>query len=138
MASASAFGAKLYRVPGGETPNAEIAELTSISGPNVTRGSVDTSSHGSTDNLKTFLPAGLADGGEFSVEGNFLPGDTEQAGLVTAFKSTTAVNYLVDFVSPAVTFAFSGLVTAFSVSAPHTGKTSFSATFKCLGKPTLA
>ena len=134
----SAFGAKLYRVPGGEAANEDIAELTSISGPNVTRGAVDTSSHDSTDNLRTFLPAGLADGGEFTCEGNFIPSETEHAGLLTAFKSTTAVNYLVDFVDPAVTFTFSGLVTALSISAPHDGKTSFTAAFKCLGKPTLA
>lgn len=136
--AASALGAKLYRVPGGEAENEQIAELTSISGPGITRGSVDTSSHDSTDNLKTFLPAGLSEPGEFSIEGNFIPSDTEHAGLITAFKSTTAVNYLVDFVNPAVTWAFAGLVTAFSITAPFDGKVGFSATIKCTGKPTLA
>lgn len=135
---ASAFGAKLYRVPGGEDPNVAIAELTNISGPSISRGSIDTSSHDSTNNLRTFVPAGLADGGEFQVEGNFIHDDAEQKGLITAFKSATAVNYLVDFVSPAKTWAFSGLVTAFAVQAPRDGKLSFSASFKVLGQPTLA
>jgi predicted secreted protein len=131
---ASAFGAKL-QVAG--TPNVDIAELTSISGPSISRGSIDVSSHDSTNNLKEFVPAGLADGGEVSVEGNFTNHATQSA-LVTAFKATATVNYIVDYVSPAVTWAFAGLVTALEVQAPHDGKLAFSATFKVCGKPTLA
>lgn len=119
------------------TIGSAIAGLTSISGPSITADTIDVTTHDSTDGFREYV-GGLRDGGEVTVEGqlqtaadsNTLIGLLESgavtSGATIAFPTT-----------PAQTFTFDCIVTAFSTDAPHDGSLTFSATMKVTGKPAL-
>lgn len=114
-----------------------VAELTNISGPSMSRNTIDVTSHDSDDGYMEFV-GGLRDGGSFSIEGNFT-NETGQAALVTNFNSNDAESCTITFPTETpITWTFDGLVTDFDTSAPQDGKLSFSATIKVSGKPVLA
>lgn len=130
-AARSAFGTILSR------EGHEISELTRIDSLNITVETIDVTSHQSPDGYKEFI-AGLTDGGEVSIEGNFISGDTNgQIGLASDLNAKTIQDYAITF-PDATTWAFKALVTAFRIGeADAEGKLSFSATLKVTGKPTL-
>ena len=118
------------------TDNA-VANLTNIGGPGISVDTIDVSAHDSADAFREFA-AGVADGGEISLEGNLVSATagniilTELAGR----KSTTCT---VIFSTEANAFwKFSGIVTGFETEAPFDGKIGFTASVKVTGKPTLA
>lgn len=116
-----------------------VAELTSISGPTETMDTIDLTSHDSADAFREFV-AGLRDGGEITIEGNFIKGDdTGQITMHTDFQAGTAQTFIIKMPGWASKpeFRGTGLVTAFSTDYPFDGKISFSATIKVTGKPVL-
>lgn len=121
----------------------DLAELTSISGPGESMDAIDLTSHDSADAFKEFV-AGLHDGGDISVEGNFIKGDSDgQIAMHTDFQAGTAKTWIIKHPAwvetshefPQVTA--SGLVTAFELTYPMDGKIGFTATIKVTGKPVL-
>ncbi len=118
-----------------------IAELTAINGIDVTRGSVEATSHDSASGYQEFIP-GLKDGGEISLEGNFIAGDTNgQIALFnTDMESDALVAYTITFPTAiTATFSFNGFVTkAPGIGLPIGDKIPFAATIKVSGKPTLS
>ncbi len=136
MAGYSGFGTVL------SIQSADVAELTSISGPAVSMETIDVSSHDSLDDedgYRTFV-ASLIDGGEVSMEGNLT---TPAAGnvIMDAMELRTERDIVVTFPAAAAsvnTWSFKGIVTAFETDAPHDDKLSFSASIKVTGKPVLA
>lgn len=129
----AAFGTKL------NWDTVDIAELTSISGPSETMDPIDLTSHDSADAFREFV-AGLHDGGEISIEGNFIKGDsTGQIAMHTDFQATTVKAWIIKMPgwASAPQIAGNGFITAFSWDFPFDGKISFSATIKVTGKPTL-
>lgn len=128
----SAFGTTLKK---GEEA---IAELTNIGGPSLSADTIDVTSHGSaTDGYREFIQ-GVRDGGEISIEGNFIPGNAGQKALKADFDTGTAYDYTITFpVVTGVNWTFSAIVTAFECSAPFDDKASFTATLKVSGKPAL-
>lgn len=121
----------------------DVAELTSISGPSESMDTIDLTSHDSTLAFKEFV-AGLRDGGEITIEGNFILGDTNgQIAMHSDFQSGTAQTWIIKHPTwedpghlwPQVTA--SGLITAFELSYPMDGKIGFTATIKVTGKPVL-
>ncbi len=119
--------------------NAEaIGEVLSISGPSQSVDTIDVTSHDSSDSFREFI-AGLRDGGEVTIEGNFIPGNTGQADLHTDMQAGTVREVIITFPSAmGTTFTFDALCTAHETTAPHDEKAGFSATFKVTGKPVLA
>lgn len=130
----AALGTKLNW--GGE----DIAELTSISGPSESMDTIDLTSHDSADKFREFV-AGLHDGGDITIEGNFIKGDTAgQIAMHTDFQDGSIEAWIIKMPgwaggSPQVNG--NGLLTAFSIDYPFDGKIAFSATIKVTGKPTL-
>ena len=129
----SGFGTKL------NWDGADLAELTSISGPSESMDTIDLTSHDSTEAFREFV-AGLHDGGEISIEGNFIKGDsTGQIAMHTDFQAGTVKAWIIKMPgwASAPQIAGNGYVTAFSLDYPFDGKISFSATIKVTGKPVL-
>jgi len=127
----SAFGTTLKK---GATA---IAELTNIGGPALSADTIEATSHDSADGYREFLQ-GLRDGGEISIEGNFIPGNAGQVALVTDLNDGSLDEYTITFpVAMATTWTFDAIVTAFESSSPFDDKASFTATLKVSGKPVL-
>jgi len=127
----SAFGALL------NWDAVDLAELTSISGPSESMSPIDVTSHDSASGFREFV-AGLHDGGEISLEGNFIVGDTTgQIAMHDDFQATTVKTWILKFPGWASgpQFTGSGYITAMSFDFPFDGKISFSATIKITGKP---
>ena len=113
-----------------------IAELTGVSGPDISADDIDVSSSDSTDMYREFIP-GMKDGGNITIEGNFI-NDTTQLHFQTLLDGEAAVDMTIDFPDTLATLTFEGYVSAFSIDAPFDDKISFSATIKVTGKPVLA
>lgn len=113
-----------------------VAEVTSISGPNLTADTLDVTNHSSTNRYREFIQ-GLRDGGEITIEGNYTTASS--ALIVTQLNTATAVTVTVDLpTTPSTTrFTASVISTAFSTEAPVDGVIPFSASFKVSGQPTL-
>jgi len=124
------------------TSGTKIAQVLSISGPSISRETIDTTDADATDDWRTFI-ASYIDGGEISLEINYDPDDATHApaaGILLDFAATTLDNWSLVFsdASPAVTWTFDALVTGFEPSAPHDGVLTASVTLKIMGKITLA
>ena len=117
----------------------DIAELNAISGPNMSVDTIDLSSHDSANTFREFV-AGLRDGGEISVEGNFYSGDTTgQIALITDMQAGSAKTAIITGpTAAAYTWTVTAICTSFELTHPHDDKIGFSATFKITGKPVLA
>lgn len=128
----SAFGTTLKKSA------VAIAELTSIGGPSLSADTLDVSTHDSASGYREFVQ-GMRDGGEISIEGNFIPGNAGQIALKTDFDDGSSDEYVITFpASMATTWTFNAIITGFETSAPFDDKASFTATMKVTGKPTLA
>jgi len=110
-----------------------IAELMSISGPSISMEPIDVTNHDSVDSFREYI-AGLRDGGEISIEGNFLDGNAGQAALIADVTAGTSGSYSVNFPDGAK-WEFTAFVTAFENQASFDDKIGFSATLKINGKP---
>lgn len=115
-----------------------IAEITSITGPSISADTLDVTSHDSPDTYREF-EQGIRDGGEISIEGNFIPGNAGQVALTTDLNDGSKDEYVITFpTAMATTWTFDALITAFETKAPFDDKAGFTATLKISGKPTLA
>ena len=137
----SALGTLLQVSDGSATPvYATIAEVKSIDGPGLTADTLETTTHSSTGAWKEFI-TGLLDGGELSFDINFVPtsaGHDAETGLLKAFTSRQRTGFKLVFPDEdATTWAFDGLVTGFSVSAPTDDFLGASVTVKVTGAPNL-
>jgi len=115
-----------------------IAELISISGPNQSMDPIDVTNHDSSNAFREFL-AGIRDGGEISIEGNWIPhSDSDQVVMNTDFQAGTSREVIITLpTSMATTWTATCLITAIEPSYPFDDKIGFSATLKISGKPTL-
>ena len=139
MSGINAFGTKLKRGDGAGTEVfTEIADATGISGPGLSRETVDVTSHGSPDGWMEFR-GGLKDGGEVSVDINYQPAVHDL--LVADLDDDEPRNYQLVFPddpTTPTTWAFAAIMTGFEPDAPYDDKLSASLTFKVTGKPTLS
>lgn len=114
-----------------------MAEVTNITPPNRSRDSIDASHEQSPDEYREFIP-GMKDGGEVTLEMNFIPGGTSLAAISAEY----------DLVGQAavklrrITFRdgsycqFYAFITGDEPEAPLDDKMAMTATFKVTGKPT--
>lgn len=139
MSGISGFGTQLQRGDGA-TPEVftTIANVTSISGPSFALDTIDVTAHDSANGIREFV-AGLVDVGEISLDLNFDPSETTHTGLRDDLINRIARHFKLVFpVSPAVTWSFTALVTAFSLNEPMDDKLSGSVTLKISGLPTFS
>ncbi|MGW3627283.1 phage tail tube protein [Streptomyces sp. NPDC000880] len=137
MAGMDGFGVQLKRGDGaGPEVFTALADITNLSGPGLSRNTIDVTSHGSPNAYMEFL-GGLKDAGEVSVDINYQPAVHDV--LVDDFDDTAPRNYQIVFPdTPATTWAIKAILTGFEPSAPYDDKLSASLTFKISGKPTIS
>ncbi|MFB7225240.1 phage tail tube protein [Streptomyces sp. NPDC056227] len=137
MAGMDGFGVQLKRGSGEPTEVfTAIADITNLSGPGLSRETIDVTSHGSPDGWMEFL-GGLKDPGEVSVDINYQPALHDI--LVDDFDDAAPRKYQIVFPdTPATTWAFSAILTGFEPESPYDDKAAASLTFKVTGKPTIS
>lgn len=120
-----------------------IAEVTSIGGPALGLGSVEATHLTSPNKWKEYIP-GMLEGGEVTLELNFLPGNATQSdtsgGLLNDMRTRAINNYQIAFPdSPSTQWIVPAFVTAFEPTTPvGDEKLAASVTLKVSGEPTLA
>jgi predicted secreted protein len=111
----------------------ELAEVNSITGPGMSRETIDVTSLSSTGGYREKIP-GLRDGGTISLSLNFRK-DTYGV-LKTDFESDNRQDYKIELPS-GDTFLFSGLVTEIPLTIPIDDKITVDATFEISGAVTF-
>lgn len=138
MAGRDGFGTLLKRGDG-TTPTevfTAIANPTNISGPNITRNTIDVTAHDSPNRHMEFV-GGLINPGEVSIDINYDP-DVHDT-LVEDLEDEDPRNYQLVFPAPiTATWAFSAVMTGFQQTAPYDGKLTATLTFQVSGKPTIS
>lgn len=140
MSEALAAKGTLLKVGNAASPEVftTLAEVVNISGPGLKAEALDVTHMSSTDGFREFV-GGLIDGGEISLEVNFLPSNATHTGLSTDMYNRTLRNFKLTWpLSPAVNWSFSAIVTGYEPGAPVDGKLSANITLKLSGKPNLA
>lgn len=127
-----AFGTKLKR---GDT---YVARLTNITPPELSRDDIDVTDHDSPDGFREFVP-GLKQSGEVPLEGNLIPTDSTQTGLLAAVDIDEPEEWTIEFPTiPKLYIRFFGYVKSFAIAeAPVEGVMKFTATIKATGKPII-
>jgi predicted secreted protein len=113
-----------------------IAELTDIGGPKPKGDTIDVTNHDSPGGYKEKLMA-IIDGGEVSLEGNFISGDTTgQIGLLADMNAKTLQAFVVTFPN-GTTWTFNAFVTDYETDSKYEDKISFKGTLTISGQPVL-
>jgi hypothetical protein len=113
-----------------------LAEVVSITPPQLVRDTVDATHMASPQKWREFVP-GLKDGGEVSLEMNFIPGNSDWDFLFLAFNQETVRNYRITFPN-AESWTFAAYCTGIEAAVPLDDKMSATATFKVSGPPAFA
>lgn len=138
-----AFGSLLKKGDGGSPETfTTVAEILTLPFPKLSHETIEVTNHSSTEGWREFIP-GLKDGGEFSVDINYLPTDATHnntTGLLYNLSVTNGkANYQIVMSNAlATTWTFAALVTGFEADASIDGQLKATVTFKLTGKPTLA
>lgn len=146
MATIHATGT-LFQMGDGGTPTevfTTIADVTAINGVNITRDTIDSTTHDNSSGFRTFI-GGLADGGDVTIDINFDPTASTHidatgilSKLVASSLPSATTNFRIVYGSSlSKRWNFAGIVTGFSPAAPVGDKLSASVTIKVSGKPTL-
>ena len=134
MSTAVAGKGTLFRRWSG-TAWVTIAEVNTITGPSMSRDTIDVTSLDSTDGYREFI-AGFRDGGTVGLAMNFTRASYET--MKDDFESDTLQNY--EIVLPDAentTLEFEGLVTELPLTIPPDDKITADATIKISGAVTL-
>lgn len=136
MATAG-VGTKFYREDDGSSSTfTAIAEINSISGPTMSRGTIDTTSLDTTGGYRTFI-GGFRDAGEITLEMNF----TLAGYLLLKSDFESALQKAYQIVLPdtnETTFDFNGFVTALPLNISPDDKITASCTIKISGTVTVS
>ena len=114
-----------------------IAEVNSITGPSMTRDTIDVTSLDSTGGYREFI-AGFRDGGEVTLNMNFTVAGYDD--LKDDFGLETKVNYRINLDkggSNDTKFDFAGLVTSLGLAVPMDDKVTTDVTIKISSSVTL-
>ncbi|MEU6295006.1 phage tail tube protein [Streptomyces erythrochromogenes] len=137
MAGLDGFGTQFQRGDGaGPEVFTAVADVTNVSGPGLSRETIDVTSHGSPNAYMEFI-GGLKDGGEVSIDVNYDPGNHD--ALIDDFDDDAPRNYRIVFPdADTTTWAFKAVMTGFEPEAPYDDKLAATLTFKVSGKPTIS
>ncbi len=135
-AGTSGFGTLFKRGNGASSELfSSVAEVKSISGPNLSMETIDATHMESPTGFREMLPS-FKSGGEVTVELNFLPGASNHQNLLTDFSNRTLRNFQIVWpTTPAVTWGFSGYITAFAPNVAVDDILSASMTVTISGAP---
>lgn len=134
MTGLDGFGTTLSRGNGAGTEVfTAIAGVTNISGPSISRETLDVTGHDSPDGYREFL-GGLKDPGEVSIDVNYRPSAHDV--FVDDLDDESPRNYKLVF-PDGTEWAFPAILTGFEPSAPFDDKLTASLTFKVSGKPEI-
>ena len=116
----------------------KVLEITSISGPSQSRDAIDLTSHDSASSFREFV-AGIIDGGEISIEGNFVSSDANgQIKFHTDMQSGTKRScFIVMPMAVGAAWSFEAIALGFEGTYPYDDKIGVSGTLKITGKPAL-
>lgn len=113
-----------------------IAEINSITGPGMTRDTIDVTSLDSTGGYREFI-TGFRDGGEVTLEMNFTLDGYNQ--MKDDFEVDDTHNYQIVLPDTgATTLEFAALVTSLPLSVPTDDKITISVILKVTGEVTLS
>ena len=133
------FGTVLKLADSGGTP-AAIAELTSITPPAITRGTIDVTTHDGSSDAMEYIADGVYDEGEISIEGLLIGGSTADDLFIAAIAGGVLQDFELVFkaASGTETKAGSCLVTNYAPGDMPVagGKQTFTATLKLTGATT--
>lgn len=136
MPGIDATGTALSRSNMQSTPTfTDVANIMDITGPGISRNTIDVTSHDSPNGYREFL-GGLRDGGEVTFDINFDPAEDTHSQLITDLDAADPIDYRVEFPNGA-TWTISGILTGFEPGAPVDDKLTASVTIKVTGKPTF-
>ncbi len=120
-----------------------VAEVLSVSGPSLSRDTVDVTTMDSPDQWREFI-AGLLDGGDLTFDVIYDPVDPTiepGLGLLSEFSKASgaaATNWQLVFPDPATTtWDFKAILTAAEVQESIDDKVMLSCTLKVTGKPVI-
>lgn len=117
-----------------------IAEVLSLTGPTLTRDTIDVTNQSSTGGFREFIN-GLKDGGEVSFDLNYIPTEATHdasTGLLADYESGVSRNFKLIFPDTgATTWLFTGVVRDFQISAEVDSQLRASCVIKVSGAPTL-
>lgn len=140
MSGRDGFGT-LFKRGNGATPTevfTTIANVTSISGPDRKRETIDVTAHDSPGGWMEFL-GGLKDGGEVQLDINYDPAEATH-DIDTDFDDVDPRNYKI-VILPGTdeewTWAIAGIMTELGDEFPYDDKMGRKLTIKVTGKPTL-
>lgn len=141
MAKYSSFGAILRIGSTSGSGGTAVAQVASIDGPKLQLETIDVTTHDNAGGWRSFI-GGLLDAGELSMEIVFDPAlgthRNTSGGLLHALINRTVQEFtLVLPTSPAVSWYFNALTTAFLVQAPVDDKLPANVTLKITGAPTI-
>lgn len=111
----------------------DLAEITSVTPPPIKRDIIDVTHMDSPDGWREFI-AGLKDGGECSMDMNFVPGSGTDDLLIAMQIETEARPCRITFPNGAE-WKFDAFCTGYTPTAPVDDKMTATATFKVTGKP---
>ena len=112
-----------------------VAEVNSISGPNMTRDTIDVTSLDSTGGYREFI-GGFRDGGEVTLNVNFTRDGYDD--FLVDFQASTTQSYSIELPDTGTTtFSFAGIVTALGTGVPMDDKVTADVTIKISGQVTL-
>ena len=132
----SGVGAQFKRGDGASSETfAAIAEVNSITGPTMSRDTIDVTSLDSTGGYREFI-GGFRDGGEVTLNMNFaLAGYND---MKDDYELDTLTNYQVVLPDTGnTTFEFAALVTSLGLAVPMDDKVTSDVTLKISGEVTL-
>jgi len=113
-----------------------IGEINDISGPNMSRNTIDTTALDTEGGYRTFI-GGFRDGGELQLEMNFTMDGYDD--LKSDFESSDPRDYKIVLPDAGATaLSFTGLVTALGLKIPTDDKVTASCTIKISGEVTLS
>lgn len=114
-----------------------IAEVKTISGPNMSSQVIDVTNMDSQNNTREFITS-LIDPGEMTFSVNFLPAVAGQQALINDMKNRTRRNFQIVWTDTAgTTWSFQGIVTSFGPNAAIEDALTASVTVKVTGFPTF-
>lgn len=139
MAGVAAFGTSLSRESDG-TPGTyiAIANITSLSGPSMSRDTIDVTAHDSPNSYMEFV-ASLIDGGEVTCDINWDPSSTHDGSNTTTvlmgdLENTDPISYEIAFPDGSK-FTADLLITDFEFTADYDDKLEASLSWKVSGLP---
>ncbi len=120
------------------SPAKAVAHVSSLSGPNQSKESIDVTALDSDSGYREFID-GFRDGGEVSVGGFFNFEDEGQNAVYDAFAGEGVQDFTIKFPTRiGAKWTFKGVVTAFETTSEVGNAVGFNATIKVSGKPVLS